>query len=530
MRKKTKAQQQATKAFEIAIAEARGSGTNRLPALRVLAAKAGVTSGVMQKVVAHQKLKGVISVSPRSGIVLKDSLTIPKQHRSQSIAGQQSKIELVANRISNNIVCSYKPGESLPTMKEMAFSYGVCYRTLKTALDRLVRSGLVEPYKRGFRTRSYPHGQRSTGKVVIIELGYGSGNIPIGSIFFCRSYAGVGSAIEKRCIQQKLQVERIFYRYNQNNELGVAGRKNGIVFLPEELEYVFGFILCTAGLGGLDLSGITEHLLLYRKPVAIIDETGPVEIRVPKRLSHFIRQFNVGTSSKSGELVGNYLIGLGHRRIGYIGDTHEQAWSQNRFRGLEMAYRVAGFENAVIPFVTHSDLWILKQFGDEQKELSKVLEAVLSHAKITKPELKAVLETVGTAGSDVARYATQIIRLYNAAKEETVLHSCMKHALSCKGMTALAGATDTVAVFAQDFFKQHNRRVPQDIAIVGFDATEASSHAKITSYDFNFPAIIEAALEHVLSPVSKKRFRSQAIIQEIDGFIISRHSTAKLLK
>ena len=87
-----------------------------------------------------------------------------------------------------------------------------------------------------------------------------------------------------------------------------------------------------------------------RKPFAVLDETGTGQPPFPGKRQVPIVTFQTGFDTSPGEMVGNFLLQLGHRHIAYISPFHGASWSINRYNGLSKTFAFAGYENGVSRF------------------------------------------------------------------------------------------------------------------------------------------------------------------------------------
>ena len=125
-----------------------------------------------------------------------------------------------------------------------------------------------------------------------------------------------------------------------------------------------------------------------------------------------------------GEMATRHLIDLGHRRIGFIGDTPPEfrfGWSRDRTRGYERALERAGID------------------------------------------LRSDYVREGTRSVHVARsIATELLELPDAP-------------------TAIFAASDTQALGVLDAARLLDVRVPEDLSVVGFDDIEVAAYVGLTT-------------------------------------------------
>lgn len=96
------------------------------------------------------------------------------------------------------------------------------------------------------------------------------------------------------------------------------------------------------------------------------------------------------------------------------------------------------------------------------------------------------------------------------------------------GMTAVLAATDSMALGALRWAQQHSLRVPEDIAIVGFDNIEFAEHAAtpITTVDYAVDRVTDLAVERLLGLVKSSDGLPEATVTLIEPEIIVRESSA----
>jgi DNA-binding LacI/PurR family transcriptional regulator len=92
-------------------------------------------------------------------------------------------------------------------------------------------------------------------------------------------------------------------------------------------------------------------------------------------------------------------------------------------------------------------------------------------------------------------------------------------------VTAWVGNSDTDALVALDFLRLSDIPVPGRISVAGFDDSYEAFAQKLTSYNFNGSAYVNAMLEYVLRP---RRWDSRNAVRPttLDGRIVQRASVA----
>ncbi|HEV7344881.1 MAG TPA: LacI family DNA-binding transcriptional regulator [Devosia sp.] len=97
------------------------------------------------------------------------------------------------------------------------------------------------------------------------------------------------------------------------------------------------------------------------------------------------------------------------------------------------------------------------------------------------------------------------------------------------GMTAVLAATDSLALGALRWTQQHELRVPQDMAIVGFDNIEFAQFAAtpITSVDYAVDLVTERAVDRLIGLIRAEDSLPEAEVMLIEAELIVRESSAE---
>lgn len=173
---------------------------------------------------------------------------------------------------------------------------------------------------------------------------------------------------------------------------------------------------------------------------------------------------------QGAQLAVEHLLKLQHRKIGYIGGDLAHPSINERFQGYRYALQQAG----IIP----DEAWI-----------------------------------------SVSQEDTKIHNGYNAVKD--MLHST-------KSMpTALIVANDAMAIGCLQFLQESNIRVPDEIALIGFDNVEKSYSVQpsLTTIDVNKYAMGEIAVRTLVECIPKECHQVTHI--RIPVSLIVRESTEK---
>jgi len=84
---------------------------------------------------------------------------------------------------------------------------------------------------------------------------------------------------------------------------------------------------------------------------------------------------------------------------------------------------------------------------------------------------------------------------------------------------------DLLALPILDQLSEERVRVPDELSVVSFDNTMPAQLKGLSSYSFNYPAIVNAMLEHILDP---KRTRSGDGVVEVPGMVVERQTSGSV--
>ena len=147
-----------------------------------------------------------------------------------------------------------------------------------------------------------------------------------------------------------------------------------------------------------------------------------------------------GDNLNGGRIATEYLIGLGKKRIGFIGGPQEELEVQQRFEGYKKALLAAG--------------------------------------RIVEPALVTYGDFSNTSG---------------AAAMEQLLDNA-------PDLDAVFVNSDLMAIAAMDVIRQHGRRVPGNIAVVGYDDLSIAEHSNppLTTVRQNIPLAGKMLAENLI--------------------------------
>lgn len=87
------------------------------------------------------------------------------------------------------------------------------------------------------------------------------------------------------------------------------------------------------------------------------------------------------------------------------------------------------------------------------------------------------------------------------------------------------GINDLIAIPTLDFLRRHNITVPGRSPVCGFDDTLDALGQRLTSYNFNVPAVVRGMVDFVLRPGVEMGRHDREFPVEIEGVVIERGSS-----
>jgi DNA-binding LacI/PurR family transcriptional regulator len=388
----------------------------------------------------------------------------------------------------------------LPSPKELTQRYGVCYRTLKKALDELVATGLVRPHRRGYLLPAMS-GSRRLNTVVLIAGGYSRGELRLVSP---RTHHLLRS-LETQCSQAGVALEIVPFDLERRAlppSLAAGPKRGGT-------RAVLGYLLFLAGIPLPSVRQIVARLARTGKQVSVLDESTTVG-DAPVFRQPTVRTFAVATNRTANRQIARHLLGLGHRNVAYLSPIADGTWSVDRGVTLEQAFAESGFAGAVTRYVAPASS-PTGTLGAAQ--LPPAIDSNLDRLLALNRAVKAL------------RYQVDLIM-----QRETVhsnLVPLMEKALADGAGSAWVTANDNIALECMDFLEAHGRHVPQDISVIGYDDNLEAFFRKLTTYNYNATAVIHSMLSHIIDPRPLGRRGPSDGAVEVEGFINNRGTTAR---
>jgi len=492
-----------------------GRAGRRLPTIASLAARAGVAYVTMWKAACRLREQGVLAARPGRGLTLLSApgsgpvpADTPRPRERRAPWGQ------VRTAISSDIMAgAIGSAGRLPSVKELAGRYGVCGRTARRALRTLARDNVVVARRRVYHVADLGNPAHRT-TIVLIAGEYHAEPFSGKLQMFVPRTAEYLRTLEDECAQRGMRVAVFPYVYDARR-LNIPADWKRVFSDRRVLEPVAGFIVWPLGFDPAALLEMLDRLLGLGRPVGLLDEGGDWEGIAAARARPLLQVYNIAHSPGAGTAIGNHLLSLGHRRVVYLCPAFRARWTRNRYLGLRHAFEAAGVSDAVVPVVADSD----SETGDISTAVTREAEA----------QFRGMLRTLPDPASLPGRVLQS---LYPAIRELTAplmtedrVRRLADRALDEHRATAWVADRDATAVQCLAYLAERRRRVPADISLASFDDSSDAFVRRLTSYNFNGPAVIRAMVHHALWGAQRRGAGSGAI--ELAGFVNARDTTGR---
>jgi len=232
------------------------------------------------------------------------------------------------------------------------------------------------------------------------------------------------------------------------------------------------------------------------------------------RLHKYAKVFRAVSLEQAGYELGQYLLVCGHRNVAYFTDSHGAIHGRNRYKGLCRAFKQHELSLAVRLFAI-----------DAKKARSiRTSHSLFKKTQSMKSMLHQMDENTGVYDYEKNELSGFVKSIENRVAAHFSLVTCFERALALDALTAWVGVNDLIAIECLMFLRNQGRMVPGSVSAAGFDDTDNAHFNKLTSYNFNDIAMVQAMLNHIFNPrMTKKKMRNPFVA--IGGFVNVRDST-----
>jgi DNA-binding LacI/PurR family transcriptional regulator len=415
-----------------------------------------------------------------------------------------SKWEKVRMRLERDILDGCFGDGELPRASDLSVRYGACFQVIKKAIEQLVSDKLIAHHRKKYRIEPpYLH-ERKFSAILFIGFGYPGGKI----VMLNERFEEATRTLQNECARAGVGFEMRGVPDSADPRQSAVLRGGN--------EYI-GYIVWPNGMSAQSSREILSELARLKKPVAVIDEMGNYEMPEPASRARNVLKISIAGHS-AGRQIGAYLLSRGHRTIGYFSLYHDHQWSRDRMQGIAEAFRGAGFDNALVPFVSLS-------FQEVHAPSDKIIPRLVDNLTVTltRRNVKNILEKYEPAIANMRFSFGSIL------DQESILASCdaiFGEQVRRKKISALVAANDHTAIPVLHYLAEKGLSVPRDISAVSFDDTQAASQYNLTSYNFMFSGMARNAFSFIIYP-SSRFYRSSWPRLEYEGIIVERESSGK---
>jgi DNA-binding transcriptional regulator YhcF (GntR family) len=492
----------------------------RLPTVRSLASQYRVSKPTVTKALAVLRKQGLIEAGPHRGIHILSQVTASDFKLQTAVSGQSDEPmthwQYVRKSITDDIFKGiYPPGSLLPSVKELIEHYGACFETIKRALISLVKEERLVPFKKRYRV--FQPTRRHHRSTLIVVGGFNLVEQAAAVTFSFRA-TEVWRTLQWESNRLGLDIEIFSVQDTLDSFNKESDRHRHFRFLHEN-RVIAGYFIWIHKMSFDELNNLCVALSQTEKPVALFDNMQTIGVPRIVTRNHRFKLFTMALGVSSGKMVGEYMLGLGHRRIACFNFTTIQTWSRERIDGVVKAYESAGLTDAVSRIAVDCfDEWLGPQVSSpENRSFKEIQRYFLRAAKVINPDFDK---------NDNSLFETTRRWLWRC-QLDYVIKPLLDKVVLDKRITAWVGVNDSLALSCLKYLHAKGIRVPQDLSVIGFDDITESLTEGLTSYNFNITATIAAMLDHISSGKITQPISGNAPI-EIPGMIVERASTRRL--
>lgn len=491
---------------------------DRLPGLKKLAVDAKVSHPVMAKALHYLSDKGLLEISPRSGISVVNTNGTDRQPSIEHRERWKKLRTDIANDLFSRALDISQP---LPSMQELRHRYGVNFPILKKALSSLENDGLLTSYKKTYKPNLFSSLKYKATLLVLCNIFPDNLNrkgINLNEQGFDLSHRVwiLMQKLEQLSSTQNFSIELWGYFF-ENNSTTYLKPDHSICHSIENIKNYYGVCLIKTAPHTNDFSNMLSLLAKNGLPISIFDVTGELEWTVPPVKRGSIRVFSVGATDLAGKKIGRYLLELGHREVAFISAWDKDGWTKNRYTGLCNAFAMVSGSQI--------HLYADKRYPEGAITLD---DKILEEKIYSMPSLQNMLlsnspfshEQVETIVYEVS--PTFIATMYRQ-RLEIFLQPIFEEALLNPEITAWVCADDLMAISALRFLSKKGVEVPEKISVVGFEDILEAISANLTTYNFDIRGVAQTMVAFISNPSLFPV--KEGLFLEKNGFVVPRQSS-----
>jgi DNA-binding LacI/PurR family transcriptional regulator/DNA-binding FadR family transcriptional regulator len=519
---------------------------DRLPSLSELAVKCKVSRttmwhavGMLQKEsLVHAKKGGYITAGARS------------DHQSIQLDRQGLLWQRLKTRIGRDILSGTFTDKKLPPISKLAVHYGVTSPTLHKALSQLVQDGFLQVDGHRFRPAPH-HSSQHQPFIVLISQSDHTGKI-------------LQADLRTQTIVESIERECPGMGYNCRIEGFDSRRANSLLEIRaaiKNINTISGFIISIWNpWDDVQWQRWLDLLILLagrQVPVIVVDHADNLRFSDPLLHHSKFRCIRI-SGEKSGEKVADLLFRRGHRHFAFLTGDAKTEWAIKRYDGIKRYLAQYGDTQTTLQFsapeisITWNELLfafldldaedVRALFhGQSSKDQIRNLIALVQHPQFPnlknqvvdkpalatfKPMIHTLRKMMNTPHDPVgfANLQTSILKTAGNCAFGKFMEPVFQSVLKKSSATAWVCDSDTIALAAVSFLKNHGNKIPDDISIIGFDNWREAAENQLSTFDFNMTGIIKKSL---LMIADEKLLKSTPVISEVDGYVVERRTTLR---
>jgi DNA-binding transcriptional regulator YhcF (GntR family) len=517
---------------------------DRLPSLAQLALMFGVSRTTIWKAVKACQAESLLWVRPR-GLIHAGPYGV---FQSEKTPKRDRAWEQVKKQLGREILSGVFARRRLPPTGKLAMKYGVNFRTLRRALDELVREGLLTGEGCGFR-ESGAHASRYRSTIVFIAVG----SRDRGLLLKEARTLSVVENFEREC--QQMGYAHRTEPFDQGSTSSVLETSANIKAMPAASGFVVNIWNPWDAAIWKRWVDLFRFIISRKAPLIVLDQSSNLLFPDDVRNSSNFRVIRIA-GERAGEKVGDYLVQRGHHRVAFVSPYFSQPWAKERYRGLSRFYaRYGGKQSAIELFAkdtidnqTDFALGLLSPDAQAVRGLyegrysSDQIQGVFSDLrrirKLKLPEeisdtisaqsLRPFAKTLGqvTGGKHdpaiISEIQHLILHLAGASGLSNYLSHFMESVAKQSKATSWVCSDDKSALVACSVLRRLGRSIPGEVAVIGFDNWSGAYEQQLTAYDFDMTGMTRKSL---LMIADRKLFAHTPVFTEIDGYLVERRTT-----
>jgi DNA-binding LacI/PurR family transcriptional regulator len=514
----------------------------RMPSIAGLAAMCAVSRTTMWKALKKLQAESMLHAKQRGAIIAGPPGIARLPYTQTGTVWERVKLH-----IARDLDDGAFPQGNLPFVNKLALRYDVSSITVRKALHQLAREGVLESGGHRYAV-ARNRGHRRMGKIAVISVGDSEISLPAGD-FRTRQ---VVEGFELLSMEQGY--ESRFAGFNDRDTESLLSVQRTL----KKYENIEGFVVNLWNPWDEALRNrwfdLVHHLVSRKLPVVILDQSGNFILPDYLCTNPFIRMFRIAGVG-AGESVAQAILRYGHRHIAFVTPYAAHHWVQDRYGGLCRHVGQYGPPGSTVNLCGLDEIKDLSELVLELLDLDKDDIVPLFGRRFAQPAIEDMYKTLDrikrkkllpnldhdlkalTIRSD-ARHLCELAgkrhdaemfgSLYESMYDwastyalEIYLRPFFSGILKKKEITAWVCADDKTGLPALSFLSSAGKKVPGEIAVVGFDNWPHDFLQGLSSYDFNMYGMVRQAIRTISD---KKEFRSRPAISTVEGFFVERRS------